>query len=519
MSIREIARIVSRRWWLLVLPVALVFAIGFFVAHSLPGKYRSTATILIEAQDVPAEYIKANITTFADQRLQNINQRIMLAPRLLEMIAKLKLYPELAGQATTEELVARMVKDIDFATISAEVKDPRSGRSGQATIAFSVSYVSPSPETAQLVANELSSLYMEENLKARERQSAGTSKFLQSELDELRAELANSEERIASFKQRHFNSLPEHAQLNLRSYDEADAEIKQAEVRLGGLAKQEEQLKAQLAGAPPLASGEALQKLAGRLEELRRTFSDQYPEVLRVRGEMEELERQNRAQGSRAVKPDNPAYLVLESQLQAARSEAAAARRQLSSLVRQRKDFQGRITASSTLEDEYKTLMAERNNLQQKYDDLFKKGMEAKIADGLEKGQLGERFTMIDPPRLPERPFSPNVRAILLVALALGVCCGIGTAAVVEYADQSVRSAEDLQRVLTLPVLVTIPTIVTVADVEAGHRKRALAVTAALVCVALAACFVHFLMQQRVSHSGTFSAKPAWTGGASHAKR
>ncbi len=154
------------------------FILAAIVAFCWPPTYRSTATILIEEQEVPREYVNTAVTTFADQRLQTLNQRIMGTTRLLEIITKFKLYDDLKSKWTTEEIVDKMrKKDIKFDTVSADVIDPRTGQPRPATIAFTVSYKGKNPAVVQQVASELTSLYLEENLKDREKAVPGDIKI------------------------------------------------------------------------------------------------------------------------------------------------------------------------------------------------------------------------------------------------------------------------------------------------------------------------------------------------------
>jgi capsular polysaccharide biosynthesis protein len=124
---------------------------------------------------------------------------------------------------------------------------------------------------------------------------------------------------------------------------------------------------------------------------------------------------------------------------------------------------------SPRVEEGYRNLMGERNNTQAKYDDLMRKFMEAKVAHGLEKEQMGERFTLIDPARLPEKPVRPNRPVLLLIGLILGIGAGVGTASLQEATDHSARQSEDLA--MAFPVLAEIPEIVSLAD-ELRKRKR-----------------------------------------------
>jgi DNA repair exonuclease SbcCD ATPase subunit len=196
--------------------------------------------------------VATNITSFADQRLQTINQRIMSTTNLIEVMNRFHLYQVLKDRQTTDEIVERMrKKDIKFATISADVIDPRSGRPAQATIAFSVSYEGKQPETVQQVAAELASLYLQENLRTRERQSSETYKFMEDEMKDVQGKVAAVDEKIAAYKQKHITSLPELAQLNQQAVDQGDRDLDRMQDQLRTLRERESYLEQQLAGIAP----------------------------------------------------------------------------------------------------------------------------------------------------------------------------------------------------------------------------------------------------------------------------
>jgi polysaccharide chain length determinant protein (PEP-CTERM system associated) len=497
-SISDIGRIIQRRKWTLVLPAVLIFLLAAVVALSLPKQYRSTATILIEAQEVPNDYVKANITSFADQRLQTINQRIMGTPKLLEMINRFKLYADKKQSWTMDEIVDRMRnKDIKFSTISADVVDPRSGRPGQATIAFSLSFLGPTPEVAQQVANELSSLYMEENLKVREQQSQGTSNFLADEMRQIQENLADIGAKIAIFKQNNINALPELYPMNMQVYEQVDRDIRQMTDQLRALREKEGYLNNQLSNTPSeLVSNdkETLRQLRVNLSELKSKFSDEYPDVIKAKMQIKELEQQLQV-GTLDIKgnkPDNPAYIALASQLAGTKLDIESIKRQMGEMTLKRDDYQKRIFIAPKVEESYKLLIVERDNLQQKFDDMSSKALEAKVAHGMEKEQLGERFTLVDPARAPEKPTSPNIPAIMLIGLILGIGSGVGLTALKETGDDAVYDAEALNRLTNLPVLVTIPVIVSDHDLQRKKRALWLAILIVLVGLVGFVFLIHF---------------------------
>jgi len=497
-NLRDVVDFVNRRKWSLILPAVSLLALAAVLVVVLPSKYRSTSTILIEEQEIPREFVTATVTSFAEQRLQSINQRIMSTPKLIEIMNRFNLYADLKASKTTEEIVARMRKDVKFETISADVIDPRSGRPTPATIAFSLSYVGNNPATAQKVANVLASLYLEENLKVREQQTQGTSDFMNEEMKRVKANLDEIESKIAAYKERNINSLPELTQLNYSELDRVDRDIDTLNAQIRSLKEREAYLQSQLATIPTDEASDdkrRLSELKVQLGNLRSRVSDSYPDVKKVKYEIAELEKRLKDKGRETLgKPDNPAYINLASQLAGTQNEIESARRQISTLEKKRAGYSRRIEASPRVDEGYRTLVVERNNLQLKYDDLSKKAQEAKVSHGLEKEQKGERFTIIDAARLPEKPFSPNIPAFLLIGLVLGIGAGVGTAMVLESTDHSVQSAEALAKATGCLVLAAIPRIITAEDVAQSRRKRTLLFSGTACCLVVAVAAFHFLI-------------------------
>src|ERR1700722_5001037 len=129
-----------RRRWTILLVAGIVMALTVTLALLLPPTYTSGATILIEQQEIPQELVRSAVTSFADQRVQVISQRVMTTQNLLALIERYDLYPDIRESKPREVLLQTMRNDIAMKMISADVIDPRSGRPTQATIAFSISY-------------------------------------------------------------------------------------------------------------------------------------------------------------------------------------------------------------------------------------------------------------------------------------------------------------------------------------------------------------------------------------------
>src|SRR2546429_6397463 len=164
----------------------------------LPNTYRSTATVLLDRQQVPETFVQPTVTSALETRLHTISQEILSRSRLEALINRFGLYADLRKRIASEEVIERMRRDTKLELKGVEVKGAR-----QATVAFTISYQGSDPGTVSLVTNTLASFYIEENLKARERQATGTAEFLRVQLGETKKRLDEQEQRVSAFKRRY----------------------------------------------------------------------------------------------------------------------------------------------------------------------------------------------------------------------------------------------------------------------------------------------------------------------------
>jgi len=500
MSPNDYLAVLKRRKWSLVLPAVIVMLISAAVALILPPVYQSVSTILIEEQEIPDNFVMSTVTSYAEQRLQSIHQRIMSTSRLLEIITRLDLYKDLREKATTEEVIEEMREDISLDYISAEVVDRKTGRPATATIAFTLSYeAKENPATVQKVANILASLFLEENLQVRERQAMEATSFLGDERAKVKKNLDEIEQKIAEFKEGHINELPEVLQVNLQSRHNVQTSIERLSEQLRSLKEREGALQSELANLSPQMGMEDIKRLEALKLELNRlesSFTEQYPDVIKTKLEIEKLTK-NISSGEKAslsAVPDNPAYISLSSQIAGVQAEIESVKRQDADLQKNEDNLNKWIEATPGVEETYNALLSERRNRQTKFDDLSQKLMEANVAYGLEKDQKGERFTLIDPARLPEKPEKPNRLAILLIGIVLGIGAGVAGAALMEFSDESVRNVEILARETSFPVLAAIPMISCAEDKQQHKHHRRWGVLLFLGILLVAVLAFHFLV-------------------------
>lgn len=500
--LQDILAIIKRRKLVLIIPFLLIFFAAAAVALLLPPVFKSSSTILIEEQEIPVEYVQTTVTSYVEKRLQEIRQKIMSTTRLQEVIDKYELYTDLKKKKTREEIIDRMRGDIALELISAEVVDQRTGRNTSATIAFTLSYEGKNdPAKVQRVASVLASLFLEENIKVRERQVREASNFFEEEINKIEDSLHEFEAKISSFKEAHINELPELMQVNMQDLHSVEISLERSFEQLRGLKEREAYLVAEISAvSPQIANEEKLSMLRLEMSRLTSLYSDEYPDIIHLKKEIAEIEKSLQGTNSSSEnisetgKPTNPAFINLSSQLNSVRSEIDSVKQQIATYETRRDKLRSYIKASPVVEGEYRKLLMERDSFKLKYDDLMQKFMEARVAQGLEKDQKGERFTLIDPALLPEKPYKPNRLAIFLIGIVLGVGCSVGLAAVLEITDDTIRDGKVLSFTTRVPVLSVIPVIYTKKEISRKKRTRILAIISFVIVIALLPVAFHFLV-------------------------
>ena len=483
-----------RRRVYVAIPLIVVLAIGTLVVFLLPAMYRSDATILIESQQIPETLVRSTITTYADERLQVIQQRVLTTSNVLQIIKKFDLFPDARERLGPTELAETFRKATGVGRQNAEA---RGGRG--VTIAFSLSFEHHEAKTAQAVNNELLSLFLAENVRTRTERSKETTEFLRSEANSLQEQITDQEKRLAEFKQQNRDALPELAQVNTQnlerlngSYREVRAGIEAARGKVGLLESQMAMVST--AGGEPKTGG-TVWELEQQLQSLLAKYTEKHPEVIAMRERISEARRTGPPVGAEAV-PQNPAALQLRSQLDAARAELSFLSEQRAAIDREIVQVQSRISRAPQVEQEYNNLLRDLDNMRKKYQELRDKELEAKIAQNLEEGQMGERFSVIEPPSFPDEPFAPERGRLMLLVAAAAIGAGLGLAFLLEMLQPALWGEASVAAVLGSSPLIAVPVISAPSDIATGQTPPRIWVmsAAAVGAVALMLFTVHFFV-------------------------
>lgn len=500
LTLNDYIAVIKRRALLLCLSFALIFGLSLLVAVAIPPVYQSTGTILVESQQISSDLVAASNSTYADERIEIIRQRVMTREHLIRIIDKYQLFASEGKSLTVSEKIDEMRLAISVSLVSAEIK----GR-GLATIAFRLSFDHQRPDVANKVANELVTLFLDENIKQRTERANETTEFLTREADKLRVELEKLENQVAAFKQEHAEALPEHQELRMNMLSRTEAELKeidrdyktaQEELRFLDLELSAANAGLTPASATPGAAVTAPQDLASLKVEYARLlalYKDAHPDVHAVKRKIAALEAAGAdADASAPLSQASLEIARVQAKMAAAEARAASLAGQRQVLLGKIEHYESKILQTPQVERGLITLMRDHDNARKKYEEIRTKQMSAQISENLEQENKAERFMLLEPPMLPEKPIKPNRKKIAALGFFLALAGSGGLVMLLETLNQRVRGADALASVLGRRVLVAIPYIATQA--ELARRKRwlklviasgAVAVTTLLVAVHL----------------------------------
>lgn len=481
-SVFELALAVwSRRQWLAVAVFALAFAGTAGIATFLPDLYRSTATVLVERHQVPETFVRSLITGELETRLQTISQEILSRARLADLITRLALYPELR-RTPVEVVVEKMRRDIQLELKGAE---QMSGRS--ATVAFTLSYRGRDPETVAKATNALASFYVEENSKSRERQASQATGFLKDQLAEAKKRLDEHEARVRDFRAHHIGELPQQMAVNLAALTRLEGQLNlnssnqmQARSQRAALAKQLAESDA--VGAPDSAIVK-LAKLRRELVALRTSYSEKYPDVIRVKEEIAVLEREL---GNPSVPPSKGALSEADAEIKSLKAEEQRLRRDIDT-------YQRRVENVPQRELEFQALSRDFETTKELYSSLLKRYEDAQLAESMEQSQQGGQFRILDPAIPAKQPVAPNRIGLIVFGALLAAASAAAAAMLAERLDTSFHTFDDLRSFTKVRVLASIPRIANDAETARRARQRRLATTSMTLGLAFVVAASYYL--------------------------
>ena len=496
-SLSSVRALWRRRRWTAIVVGAMACAAALSMVAFLPSVYTSAAVLLVERQQVPEGFARPSEPGDVEIRLYTVSQEILSRGRLKALIDRFALYPELGSKASPEVLVQQMRRDIRLNVKRGETSGGPGGQGG--SIAFTVSYRGRDPAMVAEVTNALASFFVEENTRVRERRAIGTSKFLREQVAQTQKRLEEHERRLNEVKARYMGELPEQTDANRAALERYGSQLRlNFETQFRARERREALTRRLTEGGGPLASPDdpatRLLRLRQELAQLQTRYTDKYPDIPKARKEIASLEAQLAQAGSPAPsnEGDRPRRPTAQT-LGEIDTELANLRDEEQRLQQAIATYQRRLENTPRSDRELKSLTRDYDATRELYLTMLKRQEDAELAETMEPRQRGELFRILDPALPAERPAAPNRLILALMGLAASVALGAAAAVLAERFDTSFHASEDLKAFTQVPLLASIPPIVTEVDTARRRqrfRKQAITVAVVLACIAAVASYM-----------------------------
>jgi polysaccharide chain length determinant protein (PEP-CTERM system associated) len=463
-----------RRIWVILVPALIAPAIGFGISYLLAAKYTSTASILVEGQKVSEKIVTPITTEDVMQRITTLKQQVLSRNRLQPMVDSLGLQK---NGDSLDDVLDDIRKNVDVQPVD-QASTAVKRKPGQSVDVpgFTVSYTAPVPRIAQQVCNQITSMLLEENLKSRQQAAQGTTEFLAQQIEQAKRDLDEQDSKLAAFKRQYAGQLPGDADNNMKilmglntqldantqTINRAQQDKAYAESQL---AQQQTAWKSSQTTTSPQALEQQLAALQNQLIQLQARYTDDHPDVAKTKADIAQLKKKldevdagkPDPSTEKTNLPDPPEIRQTKVQIHQLEQNISQANANQKKLEEQIKLYQSRVSLSPSVEEQYKQLTRDYDTEQKVYDDLLAKKNDAERTADAERQQQGEQFRLLNPANLPTTPSFPNRLMFAGGGLGIGLVIGMGIALWFEMRDTSIRNELDVEAVLELPTLVSLP--------------------------------------------------------------
>ncbi|MEW6067025.1 MAG: XrtA system polysaccharide chain length determinant [Nitrospirota bacterium] len=452
--------------------VLSLFAWGSFF---MPNIYEASTTVTIERDSVLQPLIKGvGVSRSMEDSISNIRNEITSRSIIEKIIKKLGLDADINSPVQYEALIESMQKNLNITV------------RGSRPNFFNISYTGDDPKKVTDIVNTITSEYIEGQMIFRRTDATDAYDFIQAQLLEYKNKLEESDRAIREFKEKHPDVVPRSESTLLTRLESLESSRMDAEIRMKELLKKRDNLQKQLSGEKELTVAivtregspqTRLNYLNNQLMLLLTKYTESYPEVIKIKSEIEELKQQI----SEAKKPQvessgsetstlNPIYQQLKEELAKTEAEIESLKARSTELLRQQQEIQKIFGRMPKEQEEWTKLQRDRNVYQQIYDQLLERLENARVSKDLELTDKGEPFRVIDPAIQPLFPVKPNRVKMIILGLFLGIASGIGAVIGLDYFDRTFKDENLIESTLKIPVFAVIPKIVTEADELSAKR-------------------------------------------------
>jgi polysaccharide chain length determinant protein (PEP-CTERM system associated) len=484
--------------------VFAVIALAALVAGVLwPKKYEASTTILVQESNIIAPLMEGAATPTANANRAGIARAVILSRKVMDQV--------LAGGGW-----------MDSHPTPVEVDNIIHGIKARTSVQFSrdnlltISYYDSDPVRTYEVTRLFGQLFISESLASKQRESREAFEFIDNQVEAYKLKLTSAEEKLKAYRENNADARPGSDAATAARINELRSQVENARMDLMEKRSQEASLVAQLSGESEVSGVQTaegfyraqLADLQAQLDKLLLTYTDDYPDVVRVRHQMQDLQQQMAQAGRRkAASPAagapaaeanvqfNPLYQQLKSNLSALRGDIAATTARMNAsqtMLDQEMERSRRIAGSENATAE---LTRDYDVNRDVYQDLLKRRENARVSMNLDAKQQGLTFIVQNPAIMPLTPTGLRFMHFGLAGIAFGLALPLGLLFGIARFDPRVRSAEQLERLTGLPTLATVPYYATPQD----RRRRRLGNLVLLLILALvgSAYLVVFVLKLR----------------------
>jgi len=427
----------ERRYYVLFCFI-IMLAVGVTAAFVLPRTYRSTATLLVQSQDLPTTIVEAPTNGAVEQRIARIRQQVLSRGDLIQLIEQNDLYPDERRTQPLSKIIEKMRAATNVGALSSDIGQ-QSGTQNN-TIAIAMSFDYSDAAKAQAVLQSFVTKFLSMSSEDVEDQASLTVRFLQDQATKLQNQISDIEGQITALKSRNGAALASSGAPSLIDTGSFSAQI---------TALQNENRQLIAASGKGGDGNNALAQAEAQLAAAQAQYSDTHPDVVAAKEKVKELRQmaQNSNSGS-AVQEQIAANNAAIHQLMTQRDET---------LARANSTLAGQARAPA-IEEQAMQLENQAATLRTQYQGVSENLLKAQNSARMASEQRAERLTLVEPANLPDHPFSPNRPLLIAAGAAVGLGLGLLLALGMEFLNRPIRSPKQLEN-LGIPVIGVVPLI------------------------------------------------------------
>lgn len=448
-----IPRILWERKWIVIVPFVVLSIAGIAAALLLPRIYRSSATLLVESQELPSTLVTSPINTIIDQRIAKIREQVLSRGDLIELIEKNDLYADERRSKPLSSIVTKMQDATNLAAVSGDIGGGAQP-GGTNTIAFTMSYDYADPAKAQAVMQSFVSRFLEIDATTMAAQANNTVDFLTDQSSKLTEEIDRIEAQITAIKARNGSALATGGVVMPANTGSYSAQIAQ-------LQSENRQLMAQMqrsGGKDPM-----VQQAEAALVAARAVFAESHPDVVRAKSRLQQAKEIAASQG------DSSDNALVQSQIQANNAQIAQLQQYRASDESRAAAGMAAQSRAPVLQEQVSQLEARASALRDQLRDISGNVLRAQNSARMAQEQKGERLSVVDPPSAPDKPVSPNRLLLIGGGVGAGLALGVVLALGLELLLRPIRGVAQIKS-LGLEPLALVPTFT--PDLAPGEKPR-----------------------------------------------